>query len=206
MGASRDKAAMSDPPGKEQKDGSPVTARRLADLDRSHRRRIVAWSVVRVLIIWLFIITVYYLVPESNHTNIGSVLRLAAGLAFFTALLIWQIRKIAVAELPELRATEALAIVFPIFLIVFSTLYLSLSHTSPHMFSQRLDHTRALYFTITIFSTVGFGDITPGTDGARILVSIQMLLDLVLIGFVVRLLFNAARANLGSGDDRAEPN
>jgi hypothetical protein len=54
------------------------------------------------------------------------------------------------------------------------------------MFTERLDHTRALYFTITVFSTVGFGDITPRADLARIIVSIQMLLDLVILGSVVR--------------------
>ena len=50
------------------------------------------------------------------------------------------------------------------------------------MFTERLDHTRVLYFTITVFSTVGFGDITPRADLARIIVSIQMLLDLDILG------------------------
>ncbi|HLN15425.1 MAG TPA: potassium channel family protein [Acidimicrobiales bacterium] len=186
---------------RDRKDSSSVAARRLVELDKGHRRRVLIWSSVRVLVIWAFIIAVYYLVPESNHTRFGDVLRLIVGLAFFAALLLWQIRQITVSELPELRAAEALGVIFPIFLIVFATLYLSLSHTSPSMFSQRLDHTRALYFTITIFSTVGFGDITPTTDTARILVSLQMILDLAIIGFVVRVLFNAARTNLGPGDD-----
>ena len=47
-----------------------------------------------------------------------------------------------------------------------------------------------------MFSTVGFGDITPKTNFAEIVVSIQMLLDLVIIGAVVRLLLNAAQAGL----------
>ena len=34
----------------------------------------------------------------------------------------------------------------------------------------------------------GFGDITPRTDLARIVVSAQMLLDLVILGVVVRLI------------------
>ena len=67
-------------------------------------------------------------------------------------------------------------------------------------FSEQLDHTRALYFAITVFSTVGFGDITPKTDLARIIVSIQMLLDMVIIGAVVCLLLNAA--DLESRGDR----
>jgi voltage-gated potassium channel len=81
------------------------------------------------------------------------------------------------------------------------------SHSSPSSFSEPLDHTRALYFTITVLSTVGFGDITPRTDPTRIMVSIQMLLDLVLIGVVVRVIFSAARISLarGSQDDGNSP-
>jgi voltage-gated potassium channel len=50
-----------------------------------------------------------------------------------------------------------------------------------------------------VFSTVGFGDIAPHGDVARIIVTIQMLLDLVVIGSVVRLLTTAAKI----GSDRA---
>ena len=78
------------------------------------------------------------------------------------------------------------------FLLVFAILYLSLSQAATTHFSQPLNHTGALYLTITVFSTVGFGDITPKGDLARIVVSIQMLLDLVVIGAVVRLIATAA--------------
>ena len=60
--------------------------------------------------------------------------------------------------------------------------------------SEPLNHTGALYLVITVFSTVGFGDITPKGDLARIVTSIQMLLDLVVIGAVVRLLTTAAKS------------
>lgn len=42
-----------------------------------------------------------------------------------------------------------------------------LSNASAVTFSEQLDHTRALYLAITVFSTVGFGDITSKTDLAR---------------------------------------
>jgi hypothetical protein len=45
-------------------------------------------------------------------------------------------------------------------------------------------------------STVGFGDITPTTDAARVLVSLQMLLDLVIIALIVRLVLNTAKTSL----------
>ena len=78
-----------------------------------------------------------------------------------------------------------------------------LSQASTTHFSEPLNHTGALYLAITVFSTVGFGDITPEDDLARIVMSIQMLLDLVVIGAVVRLLTTAAKT--GRGDSASPP-
>ena len=123
-------------------------------------------------------------------------LRLGADVALIVAVFVWQIRRISVAELPELRAIEALGIVVVLFLVAYSGIYLGMARETPWTFSQRLDQTRALYFTISVFSTVGFGDITPRTDTARLVVSTQMLLDLAIIGAAVRLIFNAARSRI----------
>ena len=131
-------------------------------------------------------------------------MHLGVGTALFAAVLAWQARQIVGAELPELRAVQALGVVIPLFLVLFASFYLSLSNASPRTFTQPLDHTEAMYFTITVFSTVGFGDITPKTDPARIIVSIQMLLDLVIIGAVVRMLLNAAQAGLARARDSSD--
>jgi hypothetical protein len=42
---------------------------------------------------------------------------------------------------------------------------------------------------------VGFGDITATSDGARLIVTLQMLLDLALIAIIVRVYFATARAS-----------
>jgi voltage-gated potassium channel len=84
-------------------------------------------------------------------------------------------------------------VIIPLFLVLFSGLYLGLSENSSGNFNEALDHVSALYFTITTFSSVGFGDIVPHTAVAQMVVSVQMLLDLVIVATAARLLFYAAR-------------
>ena len=185
-----------------------VSARRLSELDKGERRRAWLHTVAVLAVAWVVLVGVYYLVPTgvvpASRSGADSFLRLGAGVALFAAILAGQTRRIIRAELPGLRAVEALGCCHPLFLVVFAAGYLSLSHASAAMFTERLDHTRALYFTITVFSTVGFGDITPRADLARIIVSIQMLLDLVILGSVVRLLLNAAQIGLTRAPDHSD--
>lgn len=169
---------------------------RLADLDRAQRHRAVLQAAVRIFLAWVLILGAFYLVPFAELSGVRSVVRLCAVVVLVGVVLALQVRSISTAELPELRAIEALAIVIVVFLTGFSIVYLNLSHGTTTTFTQPLDHTKSLYFTISVFSTVGFGDITPRTDAARLIVSAQMLLDLVIIGAVVRLIFNAARTRV----------
>jgi voltage-gated potassium channel len=76
---------------------------------------------------------------------------------------------------------------------LFAGAYAVMDRISPASFTHVLTHTDALYFTVTVFSTVGFGDITARTDGARVLVTIQMILDLVIIGVAIQAIVGAAR-------------
>jgi hypothetical protein len=60
-------------------------------------------------------------------------------------------------------------------------------------FSQPMTHTDALYFTVTVFTTVGFGDITAKTEAARLVVTGQMIVDLIVIGLGVRVIVGAVK-------------
>jgi hypothetical protein len=181
-----------------------MTARRWIDLDPQERRRQTAKTGLAILLGWTVILGIYYLVPFTDRVGATAILRLGSGIALFGAVLAWEIRQVAAHDLPELRAVRALGITIPVFLIAFAGVYLSLSHVSVSHFSEPLNHTGALYLTVTIFSTVGFGDITPRGDLARVLVGIQMLLDLVIIATIVRLLFSVARAGLAAAQPTGE--
>jgi voltage-gated potassium channel len=184
-----------------RRDRVPSSPIRLADLDPASRRRAMLRCAMTIGLWWVVVIGAFYVLPIGHESGVRAFTRLAADIAVIAAVFAWQIRRISVAALPELRAIEALGIVIVLFLVAFSGIYLGMSHETPFTFTERLDQSKALYFTITIFSTVGFGDITPRTDAARLVCSVQMLLDLAIIGAVVRLIFNAARTRITPAAD-----
>ena len=156
----------------------------------------------------------YFLLPisvrHSGHSlirDIGAMARLGVAAAIFITVLTLEIRSITKAKHPMLRAGVAMAVVIPLFLIFFAWTYLTMSNSDPQTFGQTVSMTRmtALYFTVTVFSTVGFGDITPHTDPARLVTTIQMLADLVVIAVVVRLILGAATRSVGERARAQEP-
>jgi voltage-gated potassium channel len=97
-------------------------------------------------------------------------------------------------------AIEALATSVPLFLLLFAGSYVVMSAMSDSNFDMRMTHTDGLYFTITVFSTVGFGDITPKTQAARLLVTGQMIADLVVLGLAVKVIVGAVSRRRADAD------
>lgn len=174
-------------------------SRSLFELERSERWLAITFLVLRVTAITVLLLIVYYALPAGDLSSSAALVRLAVGCVVFLIIIAWLIYRILRADLPGLRAVEGIAVAVPLFLYLFASIYLSLSHASASAFTEPLNHTDALYLTITVFATVGFGDITPKTEGARIIVSLQMLLDLVLIGALVRLVVGAAKVGIARG-------
>jgi hypothetical protein len=137
------------------------------------------------------LVTLYYLIPLRDLHGALSVIAVVAALVGVIGIVVWQVHAIFRADYPGLQAVEALATVIPLFLLVFSATYYLMAYHTHGSFSQPLSRTEALYFTVTTFSTVGYGDITPTTDTARIVVMFQMIADLAIIGFGVKILVGA---------------
>ena len=167
--------------------------RRWNELDRKQKRHESIRTSLAVTLAWIVLFGAYYAVPFDDRDGTTALVRLIGGLVAFVVLLALQLSSIRKDDLPEQRAIQALGVSIPLFLVAFAAFYVSLSQASVDNFSEPLDHTDSLYLVVTLFSTVGFGDITPTTQLARIVVSAQMLLDLVVIGAVVRLLLNAIK-------------
>jgi hypothetical protein len=146
------------------------------------------------------LLLLYYLLPLWDRHTSSAVFSLVVGMVLVAVMLVWQVRKITTSKYPRLRAIETLALTAPLFVLVFATVYFATGQSDPGAFSQGLSRTASLYFTVTVFSSVGFGDIVPVTDGARVLVILQMLGDLVLIGVVARVILGAVQSGLRGRD------
>jgi voltage-gated potassium channel len=109
------------------------------------------------------LVAIYYLLPLDHTSTWVAATILVIGLVAFIALVIFQVRSIIRSRFPGLRAVEALATSLPLFLLLFSSTYVVMAAISASNFGEKLTHTDALYFTVTVFTTVGFGDITAKT-------------------------------------------
>jgi voltage-gated potassium channel len=171
-----------------------MPAPQIHEMDPRQRRRVLAAALTRALSTAIVLVALYYLLPLDDDWRLSSGMRAIVGLALFVAVLIWQIRKVVSATHPEIRAIEALAVTLPLFLLLFATTYFLMSvHVAGAFSQEHLTRTDALYLTVTIFATVGFGDISAVSQSARVAVMIQMLLDLVILGVGINAFVGAAR-------------
>jgi voltage-gated potassium channel len=160
----------------------------------------VAGVVLRMTLSVVALFAAYFLLPTRRQEEASDVPWIIVQLFLFAAIVGIQIPLIVKARYPVLRAIESLAILLPIYLLIFSRIYLSFSLADPSAFTQPLTHVSALYFTVTVFASVGFGDIVAQTDSLRIMVTIQMLLNLAVFGLVIRVVVGAARRGVARRD------
>ena len=151
------------------------------------------------------LVAIYYLLPLDHPARWVAVTTLVIGLAALLGLVVYQVRAISRSRYPRLRALESLAVTVPLFLLLFASTYLVIAAISARSFSQPLNHADALYFTVTVFATVGFGDITATTAAARLVVTGQMIIDLIILGLGARVILGAVSRGRQRRDPGAVP-
>jgi voltage-gated potassium channel len=110
----------------------------------------------------------------------------ACGVVGSAALVVWQLRayrKVA-TETGTARVRGLLMAVY-IAMLFFASAYYLLAAAHPEQIVGLRTRTDALYFTLTILSTVGFGDVHAAGQAARAMVSLQIGFDLLVIGLAV---------------------
>ncbi|MGW6543498.1 potassium channel family protein [Streptomyces massasporeus] len=161
-----------------------------------YRRRAAIAALVRALLITVGLVTVYYVMPLDGRASSGDSALLAFGLLLVTMVFWWEVRAIVASPYPRLKAVEALGTTLTLFLVLFAGGYFLVEHTTPGSFSEPLSKTDSLYFTLTTFATVGYGDIVARSQTGRMLAMVQMVGGLLLVGVAARILAGAVQAGL----------
>ena len=148
--------------------------------------------------VWVLLFGIYYLIPFTDLASEGSVLRVLLGLRR-----VHRRRRLAAVSSHECRPSRfarragARGVIL-LFLVAFAArLPLAVPCRQHPLQRSTRPHGCPVPDRDRIFSTVGFGDITPDGSLAAFFVSTQMIYsDLVVLGAVVRLLTTAARRGL----------
>ena len=178
-----------------------MAAKKLLELTKSELRREIFRSTIFIVAFFVVSLAIFFTLPyDGLSNNRQAVLRLVVGLSLLLVVIVVLIRRILSAPLPQLKTLEALVVLLVQFICLFAGTYLLISHLDADAFTEPLTHSSALYFTIVTFGTVGFGDITPHSDLARLLVSAQIIIDFVFIAAIIRALVAVAQASLQKSD------
>ena len=178
----------------------------IESLPTAERRRLIAIGLLRALATTVLVVAAYYLLPLNNLAGISLGVTLAVGLLALAAVVAYQVRAIIRHPHSAVRAIEALAITVPVFLLLFAATYFMMEQANADNFNvDSLTRTDSLYFTVTVFATVGFGDIAATSQVARVAVIAQMILDLLVLGLVVKVFVGAVEIGRGLRTPRQDP-
>jgi voltage-gated potassium channel len=146
-------------------------------LPQGQRRLLLAKATLSTLARVALVILIYFIVPMDRPMDAATIAELVLGALAVLGIIAVQIWRISRADYPTIRAVEALAFTVPLFVLLFATTYYLMDHANVASFGVHLTRVDAMYFSSTVFTTVGFGDIAAKSQAARVLATAQMWLD-----------------------------
>lgn len=131
--------------------------------------------------------------PQKDDPPWLVVLSIAVVSLVYVTAGVWALFRIHRSSHPLRTGVTALVVMLTAVVVIFALAYLALSIDDVGNFNVPLDKVSALYFTMTILTTVGFGDIHAVSHAAMIAVMVQMVVSLTLITTGARVLVAATR-------------
>jgi len=171
-------------------------------------RGLVVRSLARMFGVTVVLFGLYAWIPLGQRPEGSVLVQLVLGLALVAAVVGWQLVAVMRSQSPLLRGIEGVAMSVPVLLLVFASMYVAIETTDPGNFSEPLTRVDGLYFAVTVFASVGFGDIAPTSQLARLLLTVQMTANLILVGLIAKVLVGAVQHRkqvLESPDQSLEP-
>jgi voltage-gated potassium channel len=157
------------------------------------RGRVQLRLVLRTALAIVLLVVAYYQAPLDRPLTFASGLLFAGALLLAVIVVVAEVRGILASARPLLRAIRVIALGLPLLLVLFAATYITVAGQQANAFTEPLSRTDGLYFTVTTFATVGYGDISPQTELARVLVTVQMLVGLVAVGVIAKVVLGAVR-------------
>jgi hypothetical protein len=157
--------------------------------------RIIAGAALRATGFIVVLSAIYLLLPlnQSAVTTAAVIVLCSIGLSVFVVIFLRRLRAITLSPHPYVTGGEALVEVLAVFIAVFAMIHLAIADATSGAYTEPLDRVAAVYFSVTVLTTVGFGDIAPVSSGARIATTIQMIVDLFLLAVAARVILGVAR-------------
>ncbi|MBD5785730.1 two pore domain potassium channel family protein [Cellulosimicrobium terreum] len=153
--------------------------------------------VVRPVLVLVVLAVVYSVVPIRPEFSVPTaVLLLVASLALFVLVLVRQERRIVRSRRPMAAAAEAIVLLVSLLVVGFSLVYVGLSASDAGSFNEEVDKLDALYFSVTVLTTTGFGDVVAVDEVARGVVTAHMVVNITVVALGVRLVARSARHTL----------
>jgi voltage-gated potassium channel len=174
------------------KPGAETATRHVERLSGAELRRLVIFALVRCFLAVLVLVGIYFVLPLERLMGALSAAEFVVGVLIVAVVLVWQIRATMRSRTPTLRAIESLGVLVPLVLLLFALAHYLVEVTYPGSYSEEMTRLDSLYYSVTMFATVGFGDIAPVSNLARVISMLQMLGNLIFLGVVARVLFGAA--------------
>ena len=160
------------------------------DIDRA---KVHVGLALRTSVAIALLVVAYYQAPLDRPLTFASGVLFAGALLLAALVVVVEVRGILASARPILRAIRVIALGLPLLLVLFAGTYITVDGQQANAFSEPLSRTDGLYFTVTTFATVGYGDITPRTELARALVTVQMLVGLLAVGVIAKVVLGAVR-------------
>lgn len=159
--------------------------------------------VQRTSLMVLLLTLCYYMLPPGGRLHDGATAaRWIGSLVALSGFVLLVLRSLRAARADRSFTTRAEAVltVLYVMVLVFAITYGMIATHMPGEFHGIENPTDALYFTVTVAATVGFGDITAAGTAARLVVTVHMLVNLIYVGTALRVLTNRGTARGPGGE------
>ncbi|MFN8125369.1 MAG: ion channel [Candidatus Nanopelagicales bacterium] len=157
-------------------------------------RHAIITSALSVIVVALMI-TAYLAVPEPavgwdpwEFAVFGTL-----ALLMYLGMIVAAIVRLFKSPRPLMEGVLFVIVMVALLVFAYAWMYLSMSLSQPGSFTEPLSKQSAVYFTVTVLSTVGFGDITPVLDVPRMVVTSQMLIGFTLFTLAIKVITSSTR-------------